>query len=521
MLVARIANTRFYQPQIDTQGKKHFDSVSQSDAFTVSFWGTEKKAKPEAIQPISINEQRFHSDNAYRRQLLKGAELSDKDTSVISSILGPEEIKSMLGQFNDNEEFYSAGENNANVKSGTIRANLHIHTQASDGFFTVQKLLDDAAAQSEHPKYKKAPFVIAITDHDTVRGTREAIKIIAQNPEKYKNIRVILGIEFTTYHKILYDALMKPTNIDVLAYGINPYEQRLVDFIHTTKKHKRKIASRMIEKANELYTGVFGTDEELFNLKQAGTLYSPVNKGILEAHRFLKSYVEIKFLLKQVILRNPEMRAKLKKLYPDLDDNKLVDKLIDEISEFYKPIDNNTKKYGGPKTICTFLSEKLSMDKSKIEQILARAHETRKPEEIRQFETFVSGMGGMFRKYKMLSILNSKEMPDMSDVHEALKNQKKAMLGIAHPLKYLKKIDEIHHEDFLRDLYKQFYTSTENHGAFSEFYYQSYVDGPKEISKMPAIRKMLDDLSKRYHLFKTGGFDCHDAYLFARRCLKK
>lgn len=513
MLVARIANTRFYQPQISTQhSQKRYKKVSFcGDCFVASFEGPKKNI--DSVHPLEQEMQRFGQDILYRKQLLENAGLSTVNYKSIRSIIGPSEIKAIIEDYDGHGEYYCAGENGANIPN--IRANLHIHTQASDGFFDIQTLLDDAAAHADKVMNKhRKPFIIAITDHDTVRGTRKAIEIIAKNPEKYKNLRVILGIEFTAYDNILPKVLNKPTNIDVLAYGIDPNEGKLVEFIRRTKKYKQRIAVKMIEKANEFYKNAFGTEEKPFNLEQAQRLYTPVKEGILETHRFVESYIEITFLLKEVILKHQELRQKLKQQNPNLDDNKLVDKLINEIAVFYKPIDNNTKKYGGEKTLCTFLSEKLSVDKSKIAQIIAENSNSDK------VQNFVENLESMFKRYKTVLIASHKEIPDMRDVRNALKGQQRVVLGIAHPLKYLKKIDEAHLDTFLKDLYDKFKMACGKQGFFSEFYYQSYVDGPKEISKKPTIRRLLEALSNQYHLLKTGGFDCHDAYLFARRFKK-
>lgn len=514
MLVARIANIRFYKPQTTTSN--NVQKTYGPDCFVASFGKSNKQAG--SVDSVDIQMQRFPQDIDYRKQVLKNAGLEHVDYRKIRSIVGPDEIKAIIQEFSNNRDNYSAGENNINVENGTIRANLHIHTQASDGFFEVEKLLEEAAQYANkvaklHPGVKN-PFVIAITDHDTVRGTRQAVKIIAQDPKKYENLRVILGIEFTTYNNVLNRALKKPTNIDVLAYGLDPNEKKLVQFIRRTKKYKQRVAAKMIANANGFYQKAFGTKETPFNLEQVQRLYTPVREGILETHRFVESYVEIKFLLKEVILKNLELRAKLAKHYPNLNGKKLIDKIIEDIAIFYKPIDNNTKKYGGEKTLCTFLSHKLSMNPSTLALIMAQGLGTEKNQK------FVARVDAMFKRYKTVSIGIHKEIPDFSDVKAALKGQKRVALGIAHPLKYLKKLDEAHQEPFLRTLYAQFGRYCTRQGFFSEVHYQSYVDGPAEISKKHSIKTLLNRLSEKYGLFKTGGFDNHDAFLWARRIKK-
>ena len=54
-----------------------------------------------------------------------------------------------MKEFNEDERFYSAGENMQNVKDYGIRANLHIHTIVSDGRLNVHELLDKAAEYAD------------------------------------------------------------------------------------------------------------------------------------------------------------------------------------------------------------------------------------------------------------------------------------------------------------------------------------------------------------------------------------
>ncbi len=140
----------------------------------------------------------FPQDVAYRKQLLENAGLDPKDYYKLRSIIGIQELKSIMREFSEHEEFYSAGINDENVKNATVRANMHIHTRASDGFFSTQELLDMAAEYAnkavQNPGSRKTPFVIGITDHDTADSAKEAIQIISKNPEKYKNLRVILEL---------------------------------------------------------------------------------------------------------------------------------------------------------------------------------------------------------------------------------------------------------------------------------------------------------------------------------------
>ena len=77
-------------------------------------------------------------------------------------------------------------QNMENVANGIFRVNLHLHTTASDGKFTIPDLFDQL---SEYAKtVKNPPFIVSITDHDNVEGAKEAIRYMAANPEKFKHV---------------------------------------------------------------------------------------------------------------------------------------------------------------------------------------------------------------------------------------------------------------------------------------------------------------------------------------------
>ena len=65
-----------------------------------------------------------------------------------------------------------------------MKIDLHIHSTASDGKLTPQELIDLAI--------KTKIKAIAITDHNTINGIKEALDY-----SKDKNIKFIPGVEFS------------------------------------------------------------------------------------------------------------------------------------------------------------------------------------------------------------------------------------------------------------------------------------------------------------------------------------
>ena len=129
------------------------------------------KVYSDQIQELKSGINLYPKDVEYRKQLMTNAGKNPDEYYKLRSIIGLDEIKSILADFHSNEKAYSVGINNENIKNKTFRANLHIHTVASDGHLTTQELLDQAVVYAnevaQNPAFKQEPSIIAITDHDT------------------------------------------------------------------------------------------------------------------------------------------------------------------------------------------------------------------------------------------------------------------------------------------------------------------------------------------------------------------
>lgn len=110
------------------------------------------------------------------------------------------------------------------------KVDLHIHTNFSDGLMTPKQVLELA---------KERDFaLLSITDHDTLDGYREALKII-QNYD----FELIPGVEVSSHYK--------EKDIHILAYNIDPENKKLnllLDQIHGGRLLRaKKIIARLAE----------------------------------------------------------------------------------------------------------------------------------------------------------------------------------------------------------------------------------------------------------------------------------
>jgi len=483
----------------------------QKSGFVPSFLG-KSKVYSDQIEALKIDLKAYPNDIEYRKQLMTNAGMNTSEYYKLRSIIGKDEMKSIMADFNEHEEFYSVGVNDENIINKKIRANLHIHTVASDGYLTTRELLDKAAVYADevaaqNPSFKKEPFIIAITDHDATESTKEAIEIIAKDPLKYKNLRVILGAEITTYNDIVTKSAKYAKDAHILAYGIDPNEKTFDNFIESTKQGKNKIAEKMINQANNTYKKALNKQNNLFSLEEAHDFYNPLKKNIIGIYNYMERYLETKFALEDVILKNPTLVEKLKQNNLPTNSNGLMK----QIKEFYFNIDHNNSPRDLMQTIPTTLAKPLKMEKETIENIIRVGLQSD------SLAAFSNNLKTDLEQYKRTINPKYNYMPTMGTLFDALKNQDSAVIGIAHPLDTVRTIKTPKEKgEFLVDLYRQFKQTCKEKAVFSEVYYQSYSEESKKLKDSDKVKALLNALSKKLKLFKTGSADSHRTNIFKR-----
>lgn len=115
-----------------------------------------------------------------------------------------------------------------------MKADLHMHTNYSDGKYSPSELLDLAINNNLD--------IVSITDHDTFDGVLKAITL-------NKDIRIILGIELSTYHN--------DESVHVLGY-FNSVEE--------VQKMNEELQDQ-IDKRRERAIEMLDLLEQLFNIK--------------------------------------------------------------------------------------------------------------------------------------------------------------------------------------------------------------------------------------------------------------
>lgn len=106
---------------------------------------------------------------------------------------------------------------------------LHVHSNASDGTYTPTEVILTA---------KQAGLsAIALTDHDTVAGIKEA-----KEAAKVQNIELIVGSEFSCHYQ--------NTEIHILGFFLDETNEELLTNFHVLVENRKKRNLSMIEKFN-------------------------------------------------------------------------------------------------------------------------------------------------------------------------------------------------------------------------------------------------------------------------------
>lgn len=162
------------------------------------------------------------------------------------------------------------------VESGDFCANLHIHTNHSDGILNVPILIE---------KSKEIPNMLcAITDHDTLEGAKEAYKI------NDKDSNIVLGVEISTV-AVNFPKQPKPLSIHLLVYGIDPFDKNLDEFLKEKRKSRLELAKNTVDRLNK------ELPEYNFSLEEAAKCHPMILKGQDEIAHPLKKYTSCKMIL--------------------------------------------------------------------------------------------------------------------------------------------------------------------------------------------------------------------------------
>ena len=459
----------------------------------------------------------FPEDISYRKNIL-GAGATEESVAKLRPIIGPQEYKSILTEFSDSPIHYTPGSTlNTAVKDGyelsgvpnrTFRATMHMHTVHSDGMMTVRELLNQSAKYADEvaeslknnpeAKAKHAPFTIAITDHDTLEGCKEAVQIISENPEKYQNLRVVLGCEMSVENRMLGDALKRPVGLHMVVNAINPFDSELNKFFDNKKIARKTFASELIESCRK---GVAELNPDLskqFSEEEAKVLFPSLKHGVINTDYSVQDYATYKTLLSECIQNNKGVNEAFGKVgvnVNEINSEDIFDKYINTSSEL-----GFNKYYGGLKK---YTAETLGISEEEAGKRLYISDETGA---VLDKINGITGNAGSKMELTPIYV-------DMEEGINLIKNQESGYMTIAHPactnigerLKYPENSNRC-----MSDLFRMFKEKGGERALGVEIYYP-YFGGLAES------HEWLDSMhryTKENKLIPTGGLDCHGKSIF-------
>lgn len=130
-----------------------------------------------------------------------------------------------------------------------MKTDWHIHTQASDGIFSLSEIL---------LKAQQADLTeIALTDHDTMDSWTELI----QEAHPSIPLTITSGVEFGAY---LSEPEWEKEEVHILGYGLNPTQSELRFILEKLSKDRKERFSALLARA--AYLGYQIRDEILENV---------------------------------------------------------------------------------------------------------------------------------------------------------------------------------------------------------------------------------------------------------------
>ena len=218
-----------------------------------------------AIYKTNFRKNITSNDRAFYKNIIEGLKKEGINVKMesLQSVVAPDEFKTLIKKYKP-EHFkaglqiseklakdVSAEEFFKNAIDGKFRVSLHTHSNFSDGKATIEEFLESATKYADKvarmgKNDDLPPFMIALTDHDGVGGCREIIKIIAKNPEKYKNLKFVSGCEFSVMNGNRHH--------DITGLVLNPFEENLNKFLDDLANLRKKTVEDFLEK-QPIYNG--------------------------------------------------------------------------------------------------------------------------------------------------------------------------------------------------------------------------------------------------------------------------
>lgn len=215
---------------------------------------------------------KFPEDAEYYKKIASDMGLGIGEEFRLFSVVGKGQLADILQTASVQD--FSLGESFSGVRNLTHRINLHNHTTASDGQLSAKEFLEAVRIYADKiaAKTPDKPYIIAITDHDILDGAKEAVEIIAKDPYKYRNLRLVPGSEISVSY-VNSQHVRAPMNFELILYSANPFDKKFSAFLQKIRDGRNKTAQAYLEKVNARYPGLN------LNWQDASAFHPNLGKG--------------------------------------------------------------------------------------------------------------------------------------------------------------------------------------------------------------------------------------------------
>ena len=410
--------------------------------------------------------------------------LKIKDPALLDCIVGEEEFRYFLSKY----------DKNSFVPLKNFCANLHVHTIYSDGTANIKEIFDNAQMIAEK---NNKQFLLAITDHDTIEGTKEALTFLLENKEKYKNLKLVLGVEISTVGT-KFSGQIKAFDIHTLVYCINPFDKRLNDFINKKRQLKFELAKRILSDLQNGLENVLKTYNIELSLDEASKIHPMITKGEDEVSHPLKKYIFSKILFSHYVENDDAILNILKTKGID------TKSMSYEMPVFkYKSMFNNEKYfYIYKEALEKYLNQIIGENIIKLPQI---------PQSI--VETLLKGKYICEAAHPSVgkSCTGQDAFSFFEDTLSFISSLDYGLMSIAHPARLNLKNTTLEYPDFFDELFYTYKKYGRDKAYAYEKYYQSYSN-----KKIQGILDIIDNSADKFALAFTGGIDSHGKNICTR-----
>ncbi|MCL2140813.1 MAG: PHP domain-containing protein [Dehalococcoidia bacterium] len=151
------------------------------------------------------------------------------------------------------------------------KIDLHVHTNASDGKHSPSRLVELAA--------QRGLSILAITDHDTVDGSIQALEAV----RNYPNLKVIPGVEISSH--------APGCEVHILGYFIDVAAPEFIRQMSLLRGSRIERACAMVEKLNDL--GFAITMQRVREIAGTGSIGRPHIAQALVEKGYVNSFQEV------------------------------------------------------------------------------------------------------------------------------------------------------------------------------------------------------------------------------------